>query len=191
MNVWSDDGRTRRDSGERREQRQRPSGRPSLGSWYAKGLATAVPPLVAGGISLFSTGSGAVATVVAAAVTAATGPAVESWFKGREIKAEEEAASAATSAEFGSDGAMGRTLITIGTVYELIDDIRGRAEACGRQLGDARSRLAAVMGGGGAVPQNLMETYGLNGEAQADLKQVVSATGQASVALRRFQASIS
>ena len=156
-----------------------------------KALATAAPTLAAGIIGLVSTGSAAVAAVVATAVSAVASPAVDSWFKGREIKAEEEAAAAAISAEFNSAGAMGEALVTIGTLYQLIEEIVGRAEVCQRSLEQGRTALANVLGGGNAVPRNARETYGLNEAAQADLKRVCSGVGEAAAALRRLQAAIS
>ena len=189
MSRWdreSQDGRQRRNRRGRGEEPQRPTGKPSLGFWYLKGMATAIPSLLAGAIGLISTGSAAVAAVVAATVSAVASPAVESWFKGREIKAEAEAASAEFGS-LGSAGAMARALATLVAVYELIDEITGQAEACGQMLKEGRSSLAAVMGGGNAIPQDLRDAYELNEEAQDDLKRVCSELGQAFAALRRFR----
>lgn len=185
-----EDGRGNRDDGGRGEDRRPPTGKPSLGTWYAKGLATTIPTLVAGGIGLVSTGSAGVAAIVATAVSALSAPAVESWFKGREIKAEQDAA-ASDLGNLGSPGAMGQTLMTLATVYQLIDEITGRAETCQHSLEEGRAALVTVMGGGNAVPPDLGESYGLNGEAQDDLKRMCSELGQAFAALRRLQASLS
>lgn len=143
------------------------SGVPSARAWYAKGLAGSLPGLIAGSISLVSTGSATIAAVAAGVVTTFSTSMVERWFKQKEITAQEEA-PVATSANASVDtaGALGRAHVTIGAVFQLISDADRRAKRCYDSLEQSKSQLAGVLGCGNRILQQVQETYSHSWEAR-------------------------
>ena len=179
---------------QRREQSQRRAlaAIPKLREWYLKGLSGTVPGIVAAVVGMVATGSAGIAALAATAVTAVCGPAMDHWFKRREIKAQLDAGDAEADADpvvatTSSIGALGAIMATISAAISKI----GEADEVGHQSFDSlrtsRDRLATVIGGGEAIPPLAEETYVLNDDARRNLEAMHAALENAVRELQKVQ----
>ncbi|MBT8226186.1 MAG: hypothetical protein HKP61_16950 [Dactylosporangium sp.] len=155
-------------------------------------MSLALPGLVGGGVGLASTGSAAAASYIGTVVTALAAPAIDRWFKRKEVVAQEARVAAMAHSQItGADrGAMSRAYATIAVAFQRLDEIDGQMRRCSEALEHSQTRLATTLGGGNAVAAEVHRTFGHNATARKRLGDAHAALEKATVALHRFHPTV-